>query len=231
MPALFFLSNRRFVTARRWPLLCCLLLLALVLAPRLWAQPRELVAGEHYQIIDEPVATSVGPGFIEVSDMFWYGCPECAKFAPMMTYWGDGIAGDLSLRRRPAIWNDIMATHARLYFAAEELEIAPRVHAEAFRQIHELGNPLANEQQIQQLFADMGIELERFQQAWNAETVVAAVASAREITAQAGVDRVPALLVNGQYRVTRNQAVPALEEMVITTNLLIREIRSTRRDD
>ena len=82
------------------------------------AQPREFIEGVHYQALANPVPTQTDADRIEVREIFWYGCPECATLEPVMSDWGEGVRGDLVLHRTPAIWNDIMALHARIYYSA-----------------------------------------------------------------------------------------------------------------
>ena len=99
------------------------------------AQPRESIEGVHYQSLPKPVPTITDEDHIEVRDIFWYGCPECATLEPMMSDWRDGTTGDLVFVRMPAIWNDLMALHARIYYTGKAMGIEDRIHQAAFRAI------------------------------------------------------------------------------------------------
>lgn len=198
---------------------------------QLAAQPRQVEAGLTHTVLEPAVATQSAADLIDVVDVFWYGCPVCSEFAPMMSYWGGEIRGDLVMRRMPAVWNDIMALHARLYYTALNLELVAPIHHAAFRQIHEEGKPLDTVEQISELFAQHGVAAEAFAKAWTAPEVLAAVDKAAADTTAAGIDRLPALLVNGRYRVVRNATVPTLPEMIIVTNQLIKAQRDLRRPD
>lgn len=215
------------------PLLTPLLRLALLLAVSLCAaaQPRPLAEGEQYELILPPMPTESAPDRIEVTEVFWYGCPRCAELEPMMTSWRDGIAGDLDFRRSPAVWNEVMETHARIYYAAEALDLLGRAHREAFRAVHEEGNPLASEEQARTFFERFGVKREAFSQAWNSGEVTAKVNAARISTAGYGIEKLPSLIVNGTYRVAQNAFVPSHVDMVVAVNLLVRNVRSTRRID
>lgn len=209
---------------------CATLLLAAV-ASSAQAQPHPMVEGRDFETITPPVSTEAAADIIEVVDVFWYGCPVCQEFEPMMTFWGSQIRGDLVMRRMPAVWNDVMKTHARLYFTAVQLEIADRAHPAAFRYIHEQRQALSTPEQVQAFFGALGVTAEDFARVWNSPEVLAALDGAEEATAAAGIDRLPTLVVNGRYRVTRSESVPELPEMVITTNQLIRTERGQRRID
>ena len=208
----------------------CTLLLSATAAAAL-AQPRPMEEGRNFEAIVPPVPTETSADIIEVVDVFWYGCPICAEFEPMMTYWGGAVRGDLVMRRMPAVWNEVMKTHARLYFTAVQLELAASAHPAAFRRIHEDGHALNDAEQVAAFFAELGVAKEDFEQAWNSPDVIAAVEKAEADTRAAGINRVPALVVNGRYRVVRNEDVPELPDVVVTANQLVKELRDNRRID
>lgn len=201
------------------------------LSVQLAAQPRPLEEGQTHAVLEPAVATQSAGDIIEVLDVFWYGCPACSEFAPLMTYWGGEVRGDLVLRRMPAVWNEVMALHARLYYTAVSLELGAPLHSSAFHHIHEQGKALNTVDEIREFVAQHGVTSEAFDEAWNAPEVVAAVDKAALDTRAAGIDRLPALLVNGRYRVVRNASVPTLPEMIIITNELIKTQRDLRRAD
>lgn len=215
-----------------WKLLQAALGLVLLLGGSLvLAQPREMEAGSHYAVIEPPLATQAAEDVIEILDVFWYGCPVCAEFAPMMTYYGQQIRGDLTLRRMPAVWNDLMATHAQVYYTGQALELGDRAHQAAFRYLQEGGQTLNNRDEAAAFFAALGVSTEDFEANWSSAEVTQAVARAERDTAAAGIKRLPALAVNGRYRVTRNAQVPELTEVIIITNQLIKGLRDERRPD
>lgn len=209
----------------------CFILLLAALGTVAQAQPRPMVEGSNFEAIVPPIATEAAADIIEVVDVFWYGCPVCQEFEPMMTYWGGQIRGDLVMRRIPAVWNEVMRSHARLYFTAQQLEVVDKAHPAAFRHIHDAKQALSTPAQIRAFFATLGIAEEDFERAWNSPEVAAALDKAEEFTAAAGLNRLPTLVVNGRFRVVRNQSVNELQELVITTNQLIRTQRAERRID
>lgn len=209
----------------------CMLMLLASLAGTAQAQPRLMEEGRNFEAIAPPVATEAAADIIEVADVFWYGCPVCQEFEPMMTYWGSQIRGDLVMRRMPAIWNAVMKTHARLYFTAQQLQLADTAHPAAFEHIHAKQQALSTEAEAQAFFAELGVAADDFQRTWNSAEVLAALDKAEQATTAAGIDRLPALIVNGRYRVTRSESAPELPDMVITINQLIRSERDQRRID
>ena len=195
------------------------------------AQPRESVEGIHYQALPRPVATETDEDHIEVREVFWYGCPECSTLEPIMSDWRDGTTGDLVFVRMPAVWNDLMALHARIYYTGRTLNIEDRINTAAFHAIHEQGNPLRTEAQIRDFFEANGINGEAFTSAWNAEDVAAAVQLARLRTEDYAIDKLPSVIVGGRYKVVENAEVFDHVELNIAFNMVVFKLRDERRSD
>jgi len=195
------------------------------------AQPRESVEGIHYQAIPSPVPTETDEDVIEVREIFWYGCPECFTLEPIMTEWGQGVRGDLTLFRTPAVWNDIMALHARIYFTAINVDALDRIHPAAFKAIHEDNNPLRTREQILALFLANGVDAGNFNSAWDSQEVSAAVQQARLRTGDYAIDKLPSIIISGRYKVTHNEKVFNHVELNIAVNNVVRRMRDERRAD
>ncbi len=196
------------------------------------AQPVEAEKGVHYSELVEVVPTDSGAADkIEVREIFWYGCHECSTLEPIMTQWRDGVTGDLVFVRMPAVWNDLMALHARIFYTGRELQAEDRIHQAAFHAIQEQQNPLRTEEQIKTFFLSNGVTPEAFDAAWSADTVSAAVEQARLRTADYGADKLPSVILNGRYKVTHNAKVGDHIELNIIVNDVIRQLRDERRSD
>lgn len=195
------------------------------------AQPRESIEGVHYQALPDPVPTETNEDVIEVREVFWYGCPECFTLEPMTTTYRDGVRGDVKMLRMPAVWNDTMALHARVYYTAVAVKSEDAIHQAAFRAVHEENNPLRTEAQVRELFLANGVAAAAFDTAWNSEEVAAAVQQARLRTGDYGIDKLPSIIVNGRYKVTENDKVFNHVELNIAVNMVIRRLRDERRTD
>lgn len=214
----------RAISRLLFPLLASLALTAT-------AQPRESIEGVHYQPLPSAVPTGLESDKIEVRETFWYGCHECSTLEPIMTQWRDGTTGDLVFARQPAVWNDLMALHARIYYAGIALEIEDRIHQAAFRAVQEQGNPLRNEEQVKAFFIDNGVKAEEFDAAWNSDAVKASVQEATERTRAYALDKLPSVILNGRYKVAHNAKVFNHVELNIAVNNVIRKLRDERRSD
>ena len=195
------------------------------------AQPRESVEGVHYQALESEVPTDTDVDRIEVREIFWYGCPECFTLEPVMTDWGEGVRGDLVLARTPAIWNEVMALHAKLYYTAISLKLEDSIHRAAFQAIHEDNKPLRTETQIREFFMANNVDAASFETAWNSEEVASALQQARLRTDDYNIEKLPSIIVNGRFKVTHNEKIFNHIEMNIAVNLLVRRLRDERRSD
>lgn len=189
------------------------------------AQPALYIEGRHYETIAEPVRT-VDPNKIEVTEVFWYGCQHCYAFEPLLESWVAKIPSDVVFVRSPGMWNDMMKTHAQIYYTEMELGVFDKIHSLAFNEIHQKGNYLENQDQIRALFVAQGVEAADFDKAWGSFTVTSAVRQADTRMRDYGVRGVPNLVVNGKYRVTVNDAVASQADMLKIVDFLIAKERS-----
>ncbi|HOL38029.1 MAG TPA: TonB-dependent receptor [Rubrivivax sp.] len=57
---------------------------------------------------------------VDVIEFFWYGCPHCNAFEPMLSNWADRLAADVSFRRVHVGFGPVHQVHQKLYYALEE---------------------------------------------------------------------------------------------------------------
>lgn len=204
------------------------------------AQPVAYESGVHYRELAAPLPDA-DPDRIEVVELFWYGCPDCYDQLPTMQLWEASYrTTDMNFARMPVIWNSIMETHARIHLTAQELGLLPQANKSAwhvtptaynaiFDAIHKDLQPLRTEEEAAVLFGTLGVAREAFAAAWNAEAVTAAVGELKSLPLQREVDSLPALLVDGRYLITYNEAVRTSEDFLKVLSFLVVDIRETRR--
>src|SRR5262245_34098635 len=109
------------------------LTLLVLAAPVACAQ--DYTEGTHYKALQPAQPTSVGPGKVEVVEVFWYACGHCFAIEPAFENWEKkGKPANVQVVRVPATWNDMLKTHARVYYTAEMLGKLPQLHTEIFRE-------------------------------------------------------------------------------------------------
>lgn len=175
--------------------------LALLAAPLIThaAAPAVFQENVAYERILPPQPT-IGDGKVEVVEVFWYGCPHCHRFQPFIERWLLTAPENVTFVRLPAILSERWAIHARAYYAAEGLGVLERIHQPLFDAIHVEKRRLDSERELENFFAEHGVDREEFRKAFNSFSVSTKVARARDLTRRYGIDATPAVVVNGTWR-------------------------------
>lgn len=204
-------------------------LAVLILAPlafSAFAQPARYVEGTHYTVLPAEVKTN-DASKIEVVEVFWYGCPHCFTFEPLIEDWVAKAPADVDFVRFPAMWNELMKIHAQVLYAAEALGKLDELHSPIFTAINVEGNRLQNEQQISALFAKHGVSAEEFGRVFNSFSVKTKVNQAEAKMREYQVRSTPNMIVNGKYLISTNDSVRTQQEMLEVVNFLVNKERSS----
>jgi len=180
------------------------------------AAPRQFQLGTHYERLSPTQPTSSGPDKIEVAEIFWYGCPHCYTFDPYLESWKENLATDVNFVRIPALWNELLQVHARIYYTAEALGKLDEMHADVFREIHVNRNSLNNPSLIGELFANYGVDAATFDKTFESFAVYTKIQRADELARRYRVSSVPTVVVNGKYTTNATMAgsYPNLLEVI-----------------
>src|SRR5678816_1960884 len=99
--------------------------------------------GVHYKALTPAQPTNVGPGKIEVVEVFWYACGHCFAIDPAFESWQQkSKPANVQVVLLPATWNDVLKLPARIFYTAELLGKLPQLHTEIFREINIRNNHL-----------------------------------------------------------------------------------------
>lgn len=177
--------------------------------------------------IETPVRTA-DPNKIEVTEVFWYGCPHCYAFEPLIESWTAKIPADVAFVRSPGMWNEMMEGHAQIFFTAETLGVLDKIHSVAFNEIHQKQNYLQTQDEVRAMFVAQGVSAEDFDKTWSSFGVTSSVKKAGTKMRDYGVRGVPNLIVNGKYRVTVGDGVATQADMLKIVDFLIAKERSAK---
>lgn len=155
--------------------------------------------GTQYQKIVPAQPTNVPPGKVEVAEVFWYGCGHCYSLDPALEAWRKKAPGYIEFVRIPAMWNDTLRMHARLFYTAEALGKLDQLHSLVFREIHVNGNHLNTVDKIAAFFKQHGVSTEDFQKTFSSFAVESKLQRADVLNRRYRVDSVPFMVVNGKY--------------------------------
>lgn len=186
----------------------------------------EFIEGQHYQRLNQAVRTR-DPAKIEVVEVFWYGCPHCFHFEPLIKSWLQNKPEDVDFWRSPAMWNDLMRTHARAFYVADALGALDNLHEPLFEAINLQRRELATEQELERLFVDHGVSAEEFRKAYNSFGVTSQVRQADARARSYQIRGTPELVVDGRYRITARMA-GGQEEMLDVVDFLVQRIRASQ---
>jgi thiol:disulfide interchange protein DsbA len=164
--------------------------------PGMLARFRE---GQDFKVLTAAQGTSSSPGKIEVTEVFWYGCPHCYQFDPLLHDWVKKLPADVSFVQLPVMWNPTNQMHARLFYTAQALGKLEEMHTAIFREIHLNGKTLTTEDEIQSFFGKFGVSAGDFQKTFRSFAVEGQLKRARDLTQRYQIRSVPVMVVNGKF--------------------------------
>lgn len=160
----------------------------------------DFVEGTHYKLLKPAQPTNVAPGKVEVVEAFWYACGHCYLLEPKLESWArQGKAPYVEVVRLPATWNEMLKTHARVYYTAELLGKSQPLHAEIFREMNVRGNRLETPEKIEAFFVSHGVPKSDFQKAFAGFAVDSKVNRAVDLNRRYRIASTPTFIVNGKY--------------------------------
>jgi protein dithiol oxidoreductase (disulfide-forming) len=182
-----------------------IVLLVLAFSAFAGAAPAVYEEGTHYAELQIPIKTR-NPDKVEVTEYFSYGCPHCYQFEPMIHSWHSELAEDVVFNRTPAIWNSDYQVYAQTYYTAEVMGVLDRMHASLFEAIHSRQRRLADPKSMAMFFSEHGVDPIDFAKIYNSFGVRASVQQAEARGRGYRSGGVPALIVNGKYRIEGKMA-------------------------
>lgn len=174
-----------------------------------------------------PAQPTHNPEKIEVIEFFWYGCPHCYSFEPILDAWAKKKPDNVEFIRQPVVFSELWGKHAKAYFVAEALGVVDKVHDDFFDAIQNKKQKLETEEQLAKFFADHGVKEADFHDAFNSFLVDAKMRQAATMPARYGVTGVPALVINGKYK-TNATLAGSHEGMIEVVNRLIKQESSVK---
>jgi len=174
-----------------------------------------------YEIISPAQATH-DPAKIEVIEFFWYGCPHCYDFEPLLNKWKETLPKNVEFIRQPAAFSETWTKHAKAYYTAEALGVVDKVHADFFDAVQNKKEELETEDQLAKFFVAHGVKEADFHEAYNSFPVDAKLRQAPSMAARYGITGVPAIIINGKYK-TNGKVAGSHEKMIEIMNQLIQQ--------
>jgi thiol:disulfide interchange protein DsbA len=183
--------------------------------------------GVHYKALKPAQPTNVAPGKVEVVEVFWYACGHCYLLEPRLAAWDrKGKPANAELVRLPAVWNELLKTHARVFYTVEILG-KPQLHDEVFREINVRGNRLDTVEKIEAFFAARGVAKADFRKAFSGFAVESKLARATDLNRRYRITSTPTVVVNGKYVTDAGMAGGEDKLFEVINTLIAREKPAT----
>ena len=161
--------------------------------------------GKHYQELDSKVRTASDSG-IEVAEVFWYGCPHCYTFKPLIESWAEDRPDDVDYVKIPAALGQSWEPHAKAFYALEAMDELDKVHDALFEALAGERRPLNSGEALADFVAEHDVDGEEFLKNYNSFGVDSKMQKAQSKIRGARVTGTPTMIVNGKYRVTASMA-------------------------
>lgn len=193
---------------------------AMLLATGAASAAIQLQQGVNYKLLQPAQPTNVGPGKVEVVEVFWYACGHCYLLEPKLEAWNrNGRPANAELVRLPATWNNVLKTHARVFYTMELLG-KPNLNPEIWREINVKGNRLDSPDKIESFFTSRGVSKADFQRTFASFAMDSKVAKAEDLNRRYKITGTPTIVVNGKY-VTDVSMAGGEEKLFEVVNALV----------
>ncbi|OGB52023.1 MAG: disulfide bond formation protein DsbA [Burkholderiales bacterium RIFOXYD12_FULL_59_19] len=214
------MQRRAFVT-RHGSLILSTTLLSPALA---LAQAKAPLAGTDFMALDRPAPVETPAGKIELLEFFWYSCPHCNAFEPVLSAWVQQLPKDVVFKRVPVNFRDGFEPQQRLFYALEALNLLDTLHTRVFAAIHVEKQNLSQAVAITDWVVKQGVDRARFVEQFNSFSVSAKAKRAKQLQEAYKVDGVPALGIAGRYY-TDGALAQSMNRVLQVTDYLIDQIR------
>ncbi len=201
--------------------------LAALQAPAAWAQFQKPVAGTDYAVLETAAPVEAPAGKIEVVEFFWYNCPHCNAFEPILSEWVKKLPKDVAFRRIPVAFNAGFVPQQRLYYALEAMGLLEKIHPKVFAAIHVEKLNLAKGEAITEWIGKNGVDTAKFLVQYNSFGVVTKTQKATQLQNAFKVEGVPALGVAGRFY-TDGTMAHSMERALLVVQSLLDDLRKQR---
>lgn len=161
---------------------------------------------------------------IVIYEFFWYGCPHCYNLEPTMDRIESNLEKDTILVKVPVALRDTWESHAKAYYALQQMKLDDNLHEKIFTEIHINSNRLDTKEKLTQFIEDEGYNSKRFSEVFDSFGTDLRVKKASRLANQYQITSVPTLIINGKYK-TSGSLVSSYEELYDVVQLLINKER------
>ncbi len=182
---------------------------ALVLTAPL-AYGQSFVESEDYVTLQGD-AVVLPDGRVEVIEFFWFGCPTCFRFEPILLAWDRPET--ISFKTVPAILNRASEFHAHAYYAMELLNLEGQLMQPFYDELHVKRNRVVNTEDFEAWASTQsGVDAAKLASTTHSFAAMTKVRQADLLAEKYNISGVPTIVVGGKYRTS-----PAMADSFIHT--------------
>ncbi len=160
---------------------------------------------------------------IEVIEFFWYGCPSCFAFEPVLVPWSKQLPADVHFHAMPFAFIGPVE-HQKLFYALEELGQREALQGKIFNTIHVQKKTLNTEAEIGAFVSANGVDGVKFAEAFKSFAVSTKLSKGKQLSSAYKIDGVPAMGVQGRF-FTSPTLTGSAERVLLVTDHLIKRAR------
>lgn len=188
-----------------------LIAVAMLMAP-MAALAADYKEGVHYTVINQGPATAKP----EITEFFSFYCGHCFNFSKtqvpqIKANKPEGVV--FKQKHVEFIGKEMGVEMSRAFAVAHQLKVDEKIEQAIFSAIHEKKQRFTSRNDIRQVFIANGVDGKDFDAAANSFMVSAQMSQMKRATENAQISGVPALVVNGKYRVETG-AIKSYDELL-----------------
>jgi len=192
-----------------------------------WAQAQAFRAGQDFLPVSPAAPVDAPDGKIELIEFFWYNCPHCNAFEPVLARWVKSLPADVAFRRVPVAFQSSFVDQQKLFYALEAMNLVDKLHARVFAAIHAERQQLTTPQAIAAWIGRQGVVAAQFTSHFQSFATETKARRASQLTDAYQVQGVPALGVAGRFY-TDGELTRNMNRALDVVSFLMDQVRAGR---
>jgi len=169
------------------------------------------------------------PAKIEVTELFWYGCPHCYVLEPQLAAWVKALPKDVTFKRVPGLPRPDWAPMAKAFYVMEALGLSEKLHSKLFDALHKQKAFLPNDEKatIDWITKESGLDRKKVETEFNSFSLNPKLNQAAQIFRASGATGFPSLIIDGKY-ITSVTMAGGNQEVLNVANYIIENVRKDK---
>ncbi len=181
----------------------------------------EPMAGADFDQTTQTISTD-DPAKIEVTELFWYGCPHCHALEPQLAAWVKKLPQDVYFKRIPGLPRPDWAPMAKAYYTMETLGVLEKLHSRLFEAIHTKRalRPDDERATIDWITKESGLDRKKVAETFNSFSNNTKLSRAAQFFRASGATGVPSLIIDGKYITSSTMAGGNVQALQVADYLI-----------